>query len=282
MVDQRGPTEGTGTNAPPARPGALTPVALGIIAILLIIAVVLAVLLWQDDDLGLGEGPDQTTVGEIHENSDEWIGEQVIVSGEVSQVLTPFAYVIGGEQFVDGGELLVIGAPPAAGEIGTVDEEVFPQDIVQVSGEVVEFNRAEMEEEYEIEFPAEAFEGREGEPALIGEAVGITQRIRDADAEIVETDTVLDDPDEYVGETVSVSGTITDVLSERVFVVGDGLVVIDTTGVVAETALVEGGRIEASGEISEFDEAEFEEDVSEYEGNPVMHAEIIQIIEGAE
>lgn len=282
MVDQRGPTEGTGTNAPPARPGAITPVALGIIGILLVIAVVLAVLLWQNDDLGIAENPDQTTVGEIHESPDEWIGEQVIVSGEVSQVLTPMAYVLGGEQFADGGELLVIGAPPAAGEVSTVENEVFPQDIIQVSGEVVEFNRAEMEEEYGVEFPAEAFEGREGEPALVGETMGITQRVRGVDADIVDTGTILDDPDEYVGESAAISDTITEVLSERVFIVGDGLIVIDTTEVVAETALVEGGTVEASGEIREFDEADFEEDVSEYEGNPVMHAEIIQVIEGAE
>lgn len=176
--------------------------------------------------------------------------------------------------------MLVVGAPPAAGEVATVGDEVFPQDIVQVSGEVREFNRAELEEEWGTEFPPEAFEGREGQPVLVGEVFSITQRVQDADADFVDVGDILDDPDEYTGEIVSVADDITSVSSERVFIIGDGLIVIDTTDVVAETALVEGANIEVSGEIGTFDEADFgDDDLSQYEGNPVLHAEIIQVLD---
>lgn len=46
MVDQRGPTERTGKDVPKRAPGAVVPVALGIFAFMVIVAVILAVLVW--------------------------------------------------------------------------------------------------------------------------------------------------------------------------------------------------------------------------------------------
>lgn len=70
----------------------------------------------------------------IAENPDAWIGGQVIASGDVNEILTPNAYVPGGEAFVDGGELLVVDPPLLPGEIETLEDEVLPQDIVQITG----------------------------------------------------------------------------------------------------------------------------------------------------
>jgi len=283
MVDARGPTERTGTPTPRGggAAGLTLPIVFGAGALLLLLGLALGFLLWRDDEEIFGTR-EETTVGSIAQDPQSWVGERVIVSGEVSQILTPNAYVLGGEQFVGGGELLVIGAPPVAGNVPTVEDEVYPQDIVQVSGEVREFNRAELEEEWGADFPAEAFEGREGQPVLVGEVFSVIQRVQDADAEMVDVADILDDPNEYAGERVSVADQISAVYSERVFILGDGLIVIDTTDVVAETALVEGANIEVAGDIGEFDQADLDEDLSQYEGNPVLHAELIQILDAGD
>lgn len=281
MVDARGPSERTGNDAAARRPapGATMPIALGLLGIALIVGIVLLVLLWRDDEVTTA--PENTTVGAVTQNPQEFMGQQVIVSGEISEILTPLAYVIGGEAFVGGGELLVVGPPPAAGSTALIEEdEVYPQDIIQVSGEIREFNRAELEEEWGADFPEEVFTGREGEPVLIGETITLTQRVQAAETDLADVSDILDNPEEFHGEVVSVEGEITDVFSERVFVLEDGLIVIDETGVVAETALLEGGRVEVTGEVREFDEdALLGEDISAYDGNPVLHAELIQIFE---
>lgn len=284
MVDARGPEDRTGAD-PAARPapGAAVPVALALAGIFAIVAIILGVLLWRDDDQAIDDAPQQTTVADIAQDPQSYVGERVTVSGEVSEILTPFAYVLGGEQFVGGDELLVVGPPPAVttGEAGDeATTEVYAQDIVQISGEVREFNRAELEEEWNAEFPPEAFEGREGSVVLVGEAVSLTQRVRQPEADMVDAGEILDDPDSYYGEQTSVSDEVATVYSERVFSVGDGLIVIDETGVLAETALEEGVNVEVGGEIVQFDQADVGgEDLGDLEGNPVMRAEFIQILD---
>lgn len=281
MVDARGPGERTGHDpAPGGAQGATMPIAIGAIVLLLVVAGVLAFLLWQDDEEDVFAPQQETTVGAISQDPQSFIGERVTVSGEVSEVITPFSWVLGGEQFVGGAELLVIGPPPAVGVTDVEEQEVYPQDIVQVSGEVREFNRAELEEEWGAEFPAEAFEGREGEAVLVGESVSLTPRVRDADADMVDIADILDDPGSYQGELINVSDTISEAISGSVFVLGDGLVVVDTTGMLAETALEEGVQIEATGEILDADQADVgDADLTGYEGNPVLHAEFIQILD---
>ena len=259
------------------------PIALVFIGVLLVVTAVLAVLLWNDDDQALGDAPEQATVAEVAENPQEYIGELVTVSGEVSEILTPFSYVLGGEQFVGGEELLVVGPPPAATteDAGIErDIEVYPQDIVQITGEVREFDRAELEEEWEADFPPEAFDEYEGEAVLIGDLVSLTQRIRPAEADLVDAEEIMEDPESYYGEQAVVTEDVTAVYSERVFSVEDGLIVIDETGELAETALEEGVNVEVSGEIVPFDEADVSgADLGDLEGNPVMRAEFIQILE---
>lgn len=281
MVDARGPTERSGSDAPArSGPAAAVPIALAGLAIIAVVAAVLLFLLWRDDDDTLTTTRQDTTVSAIAEDPQFFVGERVTVSGEVSEILTPFSYVIGGEQFVGGDELLVVGPPPAATTDEAQDRQVYPRDIVQITGEVREFDRAELEEEWQTEFPEDVFQDYEGDVVLVGESIGLTQRVQEAGADIVDTDEILEDPEGYYGERVSVTDEVTTVYSERVFVVGDGLIVIDETGVLAETALEEGLSVEAAGEVVQFDEADFGgADVTEHEGNPVMQAEFIQIFD---
>lgn len=281
MVDARGPSERTGLHGERrGSPGMSPMVALGIIGVLAAITLILAFLLWRDDDAELTEGRQDTTVATIAQDPESWIGEQVSVSGEVSEVLTPFAFVLGGEQFVGGDELLVIGPPPAVGTPDEVDQEAYPQDIVQVAGEIREFNRTELEEEWNVELPEEAFEGRDTRVVLVGETVGLTQRVRAVEADAADVSEILDEPDAYHGETVTVSDSITSASSERVFVLGDGLIVVDMTERIAETALEDGVRIEATGVIHTFEDSDLgDEDVAGYEGNPVLHAGHIQVLD---
>lgn len=245
---------------------------------MLVVALVLALLLWRDDDAVTGS--QNTTVGAIMEEPESFIGENVTVSGEVSQVLTPFSYIIGGEQFVGGSELLIIGPPPAVSSTPIADQEVYPQDVVQISGEVREFDRAAFEQELNVDLPADVFDQYAGEPVVVGGTTAITSRVRVAEAEVVDVGEILESADEFTGEEVTVTDEITTVINEQTFVLGDGLIVINQTEAVAGTAFVEGGNVQASGEVQPFDSADIDaESLSQFEGNPVLIANIIQILD---
>lgn len=278
MVDARGPTERTGVDQQPGRGNSVLPIALGGLVLVLVVALVLALLLWRDDDAVTGS--QNTTVGAIMEEPESFIGENVTVSGEVSQVLTPFSYIIGGEQFVGGSELLIIGPPPAVSSTPIADQEVYPQDVVQISGEVREFDRAAFEQELNVDLPADVFDQYAGEPVVVGGTTAITSRVRVAEAEVVDVGEILESADEFTGEEVTVTDEITTVINEQTFVLGDGLIVINQTEVVAGTAFVEGGNVQASGEVQPFDSADIDaESLSQFEGNPVLIANIIQILD---
>ncbi|SDQ63423.1 hypothetical protein [Quadrisphaera sp. DSM 44207] len=115
----------------------------------------------DDDQPGLGEDQESGLSQEVLEGR---VGDQVDFDGEVSQVLSPRAFLIGG---IEVGEdpLLVLGADvPTALAIG---------DVVQVSGTVVDFSIAGAEEDLEVNFAEEALEDFEGDPAVQATSVAV-------------------------------------------------------------------------------------------------------------
>lgn len=98
MVDARGPTERTGTpdSERGGGSGLTMPIAIGVGAFLLLAGLLLGFLLWREDE-EVFSPQEETTVGAISQDPQAWMGERVIVSGEVNEILTPNAYILGGE-----------------------------------------------------------------------------------------------------------------------------------------------------------------------------------------
>ncbi len=93
-----------------------------------------------DDGRDVGRG---VTLGAVLDTPTDYVGDRVIVSGEVVTIRSARAFTIGGPAF--GGELLVLTDADIQ-EAGGIDRALQPGDIVQVHGEVQEFRRDDAEQ----------------------------------------------------------------------------------------------------------------------------------------
>ncbi len=119
----------------------------------------------------------------------------------------------------------------------------------------------------------------------------------EADMEETELDDVAGDPDAYVGQTVTVSGEVSEVLSPNMFRInndevldiGDEVLVVHT-GQEAATELVEETEVLVTGVVHRFTVAEIEDDLGidlgldedvevEYENRPALVATGIDALE---
>lgn len=101
-------------------------------------------------DTGAVEEPAQDELAELA------LGETVTVNGEVSEVIGPNAFTVGGEEIGEN-PILVVGAQVPALEEGAE---------VQVAGTVVEFQVLGYEEDLDLDLVDNEFEDFDGDPAI--------------------------------------------------------------------------------------------------------------------
>lgn len=193
------------------------------------IALLLASACGDDDATVLEELEDQGT-------AETFVGQQLSVNGEVGDVISPRAFVIGGD-FADLAEegTLVVGAEDVGVEEG---------DVVQVTGEVFEVSASDVARE-----GVEEFEGRF---AIRARTIDVVSE------EAIEREPRLDDA--AVGDTVTVGGRVDAIVEAYAFRIadpldpGDGLLVIDPQ----RTFVSVGGTAEVSGTVQTFQLEEIE------------------------
>lgn len=101
-------------------------------------------------DTGAVEEPAQDELAELA------LGETVTVNGEVSEVIGPNAFTVGGEEIGEN-PILVVGA-----QVPTLEEGAE----VQVAGTVVEFQVLGSEEDLDLDLVDNEFEDFDGDPAI--------------------------------------------------------------------------------------------------------------------
>lgn len=269
------------------------PLVWGLIGVLVLAGLILLVLTIADwlggDSAGTPSEQFGIGVGEAIENPEEYQDETVTVSGEVNQVLDPFAYTIGGEQFADGHELLIVGPPPPVTDEETAEPEtqIEPEDIVQVSGNLRQTDIAQIEGEMDLEIDADIPQELQDQPILVAQGSVVTARQQTTEGDLVEADELLDNPDEYVGETVAVTGDVTDSFGEVALEIDGALLVVDTTEAITEEALDEAETVEASGEVVTFDQDSIQDEVDlsgvdadfePYQDQPAVVADALQLL----
>lgn len=277
------------TRIQPGRGGSLL---WGLIGVLILIGLVLLVFSLLDLSGGESDVPSEQFgigVGEAVENPNEYQDESVTVSGEVNQVLDPFAYTIGGEEFADGHELLIIGPPPPVTDDGTAEPEtsVQPEDIVQVSGNLRQTDVAEIEQDMEIEISADIPQELQDQPILVAQGSVVTARQQPAQGDVVEVEELIENQDEYIGDAATIEGEVTDSFEQAAVEVDGELLVIDTTETLTEQALEEAESVQAAGEIIAYDQEAIQDevdldidgsDLDRFEGQPVMLADALQLL----
>lgn len=176
------------------------------------------------------------TIEQITENPNEWLGRRVTLTGIVDDAeLQPLGFVVETDDLLFDEELLVVSAnrPPVL-PLRTPDTAIVDDDIVQVTGTVRRFNSAEIGNELNVNFPGDLFQNREGELVVVADRVSFTvlgaQRLSPSplgpapvptpspSPRIVPAgtlpsygatiDDIIDTPDAWVGQRVTVSGEV--------------------------------------------------------------------------
>ncbi|MEE1942632.1 hypothetical protein V1L54_25045 [Streptomyces sp. TRM 70361] len=124
-------------------------------------AALLALLLALPGLAGCG-GNGAEGITEVHEafedgNAESVVGEERTVEGRVHDVVSPWAFTVGGNEPSDIEPLLVV-----EGDMPAVDQD----DPVRVTGVVREFEIAGVEEELGVELSDTLYEQYEGEPYI--------------------------------------------------------------------------------------------------------------------
>ena len=127
----------------------------------------------RDEDQPVVDDADADTAGvtddteEFIEDPESFVGQQVVVSGDISRVPDdiPDSFVLGGADF--GGEgLLVLEATDAP-----IDELENQETVVQVTGTVRMFDIADFEEEFGVDYDDAALSPFEGQHVIVADSV---------------------------------------------------------------------------------------------------------------
>jgi hypothetical protein len=230
----------------------------------------------DDDDAAAAAGGAQTgggagtatvpasvgaTAGEIADDPDGFIGRWVSLGGEISRVVSPTAFLLGGDDFVGDDELLVVGANiPAVQEKALERGPVAEDDIVGVIGPVREFELAAVERDLGTDLDDATFEPYEGRPFVLAQDVRVTPRkpggdaAAGSDAAVVGVADIAADPGRFRGGTVTVTGTVSDALGPNVVRLDDALVVVGLAGPLADAD--DGDVLKVTGTVASLDASE--------------------------
>ncbi len=261
-----------GTRQPPRRselpasppPPAAQPRRFGSAAIWLLALLAAALLAWlvfailDENESG---GPEAgASVSEIVDDPREFIGETVTVSGEIASVLSPRVLTIGGDEFVGGGELLVVASSDVPLQ-EVVGDGLERDDLVQVTGEVRSFDVVEVEQAARADLADEALAAWEDRVAIVAQTLVVTPRAQDdAQNAAASAADIARNPSEFHGDMVTVRSEITEVFAPNAFVLdGEVLVVAEENETVPDVR--EDQRVDVTGTVREREESPLENEL---------------------
>lgn len=202
----------------------------------------------------VGEVGENVTTEEVVEETENIIGQEVTIREEVGSQIDEFAFTMGGGDFFGGEDILVLNA---SGE-----PTPLPEDIpLQVTGEVAQFVIADIEAEYNLVLDDELYVEYEERPVIIAESIALAPT----------AETVIEEPELFLGQTVAIEGDVEKIFNSGAFVmnedevVGDeGLLVIGVSPQPILEAGAEGtedyNQVVVTGEVRPFTIAEIERD----------------------
>ena len=195
------------------------------------------------------EEEENVTTEEVAEDTEDLLGQTVTIRSDALEVVEPSSFVVGDQEFFGGENILVVNASGEVFELPEGDTEV------QITGEVVEFVLADVESEYDLGFDPDLYVDYEGQPAIIAQSL----------AAAPEPGEIAEDPAQYYGETLAVTGEIENIYSDNTFTLdedelfgGEDLLVVVNNPTVA--AIQDGETVAVTGELRQLIIADLETD----------------------
>lgn len=190
-------------------------------------------------------------LGALTGNVEEYLGQTVSVRGEAERAVGESSFLLQDDQLFGGQEALVINATETSFLLPAADE---PTERVQVTGEVRELVIADLEQEYGIDLDPDLYADFEDRPVIVARSIVFAP----------DPEEITEDPSQYYGEIIAVSGEVGELLSDSVFMLeeegwfeGDSVLVI---GASMLPTLSENEEVVVTGTLRPFVAAEFEED----------------------
>lgn len=194
-------------------------------------AIIIGLILWslfsEDDRI-----PDTgASIEEITSDPARYYGQTVTVGGEIENIVGRRAFTVGGESFLGDPELLVVGASPLPAVAGRpADAGLAENDLVTVTGPVRRFVVADVEREIGFDLDDNLFRDWEGKPAVVARNVNLSPfRAQPAQGAgpgpALGVGPLLETPDRYFGQPVTVNGRVTRVVGPNAVVLDNRLLV---------------------------------------------------------
>ncbi len=234
------------------------------------------------------------SLADITDNPSEFYGKQVTVSGLVTDDLGPNSFAIGGDEFVGGDSLPVLGAQQLDQIVQNPELlEESQGDLIQATGTVQEFSQIN-NDDVASDLNSEFFNPFEGGAALVADSVVITPQqgtgtagggttMQANQGVDVSLSAITDQPTEFYGQTVTVSGPVARVVESNAYViVSDQTMengeVLDDVGVLANQGVLvvdpsganvsQGQNAQVTGVVQRFDLEQIEQDYGVTFENP--------------
>lgn len=182
------------------------------------------------------------TTEEVAENTEDYVGQTVTVRSEPIDKVGDSSFTVSDEQFFGSEPILVINA---SGVPFTLPEEGGVE--VQVTGEVRNFVVSDIDQEYNLGLDPAAYQEYENQPAIIAQSIALTP----------EPGEITQNPEQYYGETLAVTGEVEDIRNEGAFTLDeDKLLGAEDLLVVYATPKAETGQPQPSADLPAISDGE--------------------------
>lgn len=195
------------------------------------------------------EADENTTIEELTEENNQFIGETVTVRGEIEELESGLAFTIVEPGFLEAEEIIVLNTANAP-------FPVMPEDEVplQVTGEVGTFVLADIENQYGLDLSDEIYVEYENTPVIFADSIALSP----------SPEEITDNPEDYYGQAVAVQGEVGEIKSDNTFTLdedqilgGEDLLIINLS---SEVIPAEEETVLVTGQIRPFIKTEIERD----------------------
>ena len=151
------------------------------------------------------ETEENVTTEEVAENTNELLGQTVTIRSNALEIIEPATFVISDQEFFGGEDIVVVNASGEIFELPEGDTEV------QITGKVARFVQANIESIYDLELDPDLYVDYSDSPAIIAESLALAP----------EPGEVAEDPTQYYGETLAVTGEVEEMYGVNTFTLDD-------------------------------------------------------------
>lgn len=202
-----------------------------------------------EDDISQEE--ENVTTEEVAEETDKLIGQTVTIRSDALETVEPYTFTVADQELFGGENIIVVNA---SGEVFDLPED---DTEVQVTGEVAKFVVADIDSNYGLNLNPDLYTEYSDRPAIIAESL----------APAPEPGEIAQDPTQYYGQTLAVTGEVEDIYDPSTFTLdedelfgGEDLLVVMPNSINSTTSVQDGETVAVTGVLRAFTVADLEKD----------------------